>query len=479
MLYERKKDMFIARENEINELEAKYQTGNFEFVIIYGRRRIGKTRLIEEFTKDKECIFFSAMKDGSRNESLIQLSKCISGSEGDDFPIFPSFQSAFHKIAGMALDRRIVFVIDEFPYLEDNDGYFSSLLQNTIDREFKKTKLFLIISGSAVSFMEDSVLGYNNPLYGRCTLIQRLQNFDYYDTARWFPNYSSYEKAILYGVTGGVPYYLEQFSPELSLKDNLKLNFFNGNSVLFNEVENLLKEELREPGTYKEIISAIANGKTKYTEIADACKIKSGALNKYLKTLIELKIISRKMPMGGDEKKAIYHVSDLYFRFWFFFVPRNYSAILSRRIQNAFDVAVWRLINDYMGKVFVMISREFLEYRDKDLPILPADVGSWWGGNPKTKKECEIDVVMKSATDNRVVLGSCKFTNSPIGIDELKLMEEYADAMGTKGKRYYYFFSLSGFSENLVASSSDTIRLIDIDTLYDSIDQEPRGHEPN
>ena len=147
MLYERKKDMFIARENEINELEAKYQTGNFEFVIIYGRRRIGKTRLIEEFTKDKECIFFSAMKDGSRNESLIQLSKCISGSESDDFPIFPSFQSAFHKIAGMALDRRIVFVIDEFPYLEDNDGYFSSLLQNTIDREFKKTKLFLIISG--------------------------------------------------------------------------------------------------------------------------------------------------------------------------------------------------------------------------------------------------------------------------------------------------------------------------------------------
>ena len=458
--------MFLARDNEIKELENKYRTGNFEFAIIYGRRRIGKTRLIEEFAKGKECIFFAAMKDSNRNESLIQLSKCISGSDEENFPVFQSFQSAFHRIAEMAMNRRLIFVIDEFPYLEDKNGYFSSLLQNTIDREFKETQLFLIISGSAVSFMEDNVLGYKNPLYGRSTLILKLQNFDYYDTARWFPQYSPYEKAILYGITGGIPYYIEQFSPALNLKDNLRINFFNSNSVLFNEVDNLLKEELREPGTYKEIISAIANGKTKYTEIADALGMKSGSLDKYLKILIQLKIISKKTPIGSDEKKSIYYVSDLYFRFWFFFVPRNYSAILSRRIQKAFDIAVWRLINDYMGAVFEIIAREFLEYRDPDLPILPSEAGSWWGGNPKTKKECEIDIVIKSATDDSVIIGSCKFRNIVIGLDELKLMEEYADAMGTRGKRYYYFFSLSGFSESLIATKSDTIRLIDIDSLY-------------
>ena len=460
--------MFIARENEINDLENRYRTGNFEFAIIYGRRRVGKTRLIEEFSKDKDCIFFSAMKDSSRKESLFQLSKCISGSDDDDFPVFPTFQSAFHRIAELAKSRRIVFVIDEFPYLEDEDGYFSSLLQNTIDREFKETQLFLIISGSAVSFMEENILGYNNPLYGRCTLILKLQNLDYYDTARWFPQYSSYEKAIIYGITGGIPYYIEQFSPKLNLKDNLRINFFSSNSILFNEVDNLLKEELREPGTYKEIISAIANGKTKYTEIADACEIKSGALSKYLKTLMQLKIISKKMPIGGDEKKAIYYVSDFYFRFWFFFVPRNYSAILSRRIQQAFDVAVWRLINDYMGAVFETIAREFLEYREPALPLLPSEAGSWWGGNPKTRKECEIDIVIRSAIDDSVIIGSCIFRNTVIGIDELKLMEEYADAMGTRGKRYYYFFSLAGFSESMKAAKSDTIRLIDIDSLYES-----------
>ena len=126
--------MFIARENELATLEEKHVSGGFEFAIIYGRRRVGKTRLIEEFTKDKDCIFFSAMKDESRQQSLYQLSKCIAGVDDDDFPVFHSFQSAFHEIAIRAKDGRLVFVIDEFPYLEDDDGYFSSLLQNTIDR---------------------------------------------------------------------------------------------------------------------------------------------------------------------------------------------------------------------------------------------------------------------------------------------------------------------------------------------------------
>ena len=314
--------------------------------------------------------------------------------------------------------------------------------------------------------MEDNVLGYNNPLYGRCTMIMKLQNFDYYDTARWFPNYKPYEKAILYGVTGGIPYYIEQFSPQLSLKDNLMLNFFNGNSIIFNEADNLLKEEFREPGTYKEIISAIAGGKTKYTEIADSCGLKSGTLSKYLNTLMQLKIVDKKKPIGGDERKSIYYVCDLYFRFWFFFIPRNYSSILSKRIQKSFDVAVWRLINDYMGPVFETIAREFLEYRDPTLPILPCEAGSWWGGKPRTKKECEIDIVITSTVDDDVVIGSCKFRNTPVGTDELELMKEYADAMGTRGGRYFYFFSASGFTEGMMAAGCDTVRLVDISSLY-------------
>lgn len=184
---------------------------------------------------------------------------------------------------------------------------------------------------------------------------------------------------------------------------------------------------------------------------------------------MQLKIIAKKQPIGSDDKKSIYYVSDLYFRFWFFFVPRNYSAIISRRILSAFDTAIWRLINDYMGPVFETICTEYLEYRDPDLPVIPSLAGSWWGGNPKTKKECEIDIVIESASDDSVVIGSCKFTGKPVGIDELKLLEEYADAFGAKGKRYYYFFSLSGFSESLLAMRSDTVCLVDIATLYSSL----------
>lgn len=213
------------------------------------------------------------------------------------------------------------------------------------------------------------------------------------------------------------------------------------------------------------MISVIANGKTKYTEIADSTGIKSGALNKYLKTLIKLKIVSKKKPLGGDEKKSIYYILDLYFRFWFFFIPRNYSSILSGRIQGAFDTAIWHLMNDYMGPVFETICREYLEFRNPNLPILPSEVGSWWGVNPKNKKECEIDIVITSAIDNDVIIGSCKFRNTAIDIDEFKLMEEYADAIGIREKDII-IFSLSGFSKEMQAVANDNIRLVECKTLY-------------
>ena len=165
-----------------------------------------------------------------------------------------------------------------------------------------------------------------------------------------------------------------------------------------------------------------------------------------METLIKLKIVSKKKPLGGDEKKSIYYISDLYFRFWFFFIPRNYSSILSGRIQGAFDTAIWRLMNDYMGPVFESICREYLEFRNPNLPILPSEVGSWWEVNPKTKKERKIDIVITSAIDNDVIIGSCKFRNTVIDIDEFKLMEEYADAIGIREKDII-IFSLSPGSQ--------------------------------
>ncbi len=460
--------MFIAREKDLESLQMCYDSSScFGMAIIYGRRRVGKTRLIEEFVKDKKNLFFSAVKTSNQDENLLGLSKVISGRDDDDFPVYSSFSAAFNQIAKMAENERLVFVIDEFPYLENDDGWFSSLLQNTIDREFRKTKLFLIICGSSVSFMEEKVLGSKNPLYGRTGMIMKLLPFDYYDTARWFPSYSSRDKAIMYGVTGGIPYYLEQFSPDKSVKENLLSGFFNRNSVLFNENEFLLKEEVREPSIYNAVITAIANGKTKFSEIADSASVSSGALTSYLKTLKNLGIVSKVFPVGRqEEKNSFYVIDDLFFRFWHFFVPRNYSSIISGRIRTSYEIAVERLMNDYMGKVFERICTEYLEFRAENLPFPPSAVGTWWGGNPKTKKSAEIDIVVTSAIDDDVIIGSCKFTNLRMGIDELRRIEEYADAMGTRGRRHYYFFSAAGFDESFKEQRNEYIHLVGIDELF-------------
>ena len=320
-----------------------------------------------------------------------------------------------------------------------------------------------------VSFMEDKVLGSKNPLYGRSGLIMKLLPFDYYDSARWFPSYSSMDKAIMYGVTGGIPYYLEQFSPEKTVKENLLSGFFNRNSVLFNENEFLLKEEVREPSIYNAVITAIANGRTKFSEIADAAKISTAALTNYLKILINLGIVTKVFPLGGEaERNSFYRISDFFFRFWHFFVPRNYSSIISGRIKSSYEIAVERLMNDYMGKVFEKICSDYLELRDSELPFPPQRIGTWWGGNPKTKKSAEIDIVVKSAINDDVIIGSCKFTNNQICVSDLDRMVECADAMGTRGRRYYYFFSKSGFDESLKKEVCETVNLVDIDTLYRS-----------
>ena len=352
--------MFIGREKELERLEKLYKSDKSQMVIIYGRRRVGKTALINQFCKGKKNIFFAA-QESSEETNLKELSRQIFGAENDNHPVFSSLNSALKEIAKRAKDESLVFVIDEYPYLarKSIEGC-SSLLQNFVDHEMKDTKLFLIIAGSSISFMEGGVMASKNPQYGRITAKFHLKPFDYKDSGRWFPNYTPAEKAIMYGVTGGIPRYLELFDPESSIKENLIEYFFEPNSVLFSEHEDLLKQELREIVQYNAIITAIVNGKTRFSEIADATKIDSGALTKYIQALIELGIIKKVAPIGSNSnnKRTLYQIEDLYFRFWYFFVPRTYSSIISGRIRDYYSKAIEPLIPDYMGKIFEKICAE-------------------------------------------------------------------------------------------------------------------------
>lgn len=460
--------MFIGRKKELSKLNRMYKSDRFEMAIIYGRRRVGKTTLINEFCKGKKTILFPAIENNAM-QNLSILSGAISllqnGNSSAEVS-YNSFADAFIRIGELAKEERIILVIDEYPYLAKAEKSISSLLQEYIDHNFKQTKLFVILCGSSMSFMEKQVLGYQSPLYGRRTAQFKIEPFDYFDTGKWFPNYTVEEKAIMYGITGGIPLYLEEFSPNLSIKENLLENLFDKNAMLYEEPSNLLKQELREPATYNAIISAVASGKTKLSEITSTVGIETGLCSSYISNLISLGILMREVPVTEPKsKRPIYQLADNFFKFWFTFVSKNTAAIVSGRIEQSYDIMVGKYLSDYMGTVFEKMCRDYILFYD-DIPFNMAEIGQWWGGNPKTKKQAQIDVVVTSAEGNCGIVGSCKFKNEKIGINELRLMREYADVMGTFDEKFYYFFSKSGFTDEMLNYADMHTRFIELEDMY-------------
>ena len=458
--------MFIGREAELGRLEKMYSSNKLEFATVYGRRRVGKTTLINHFTNGRRCIFFACQKS-SIADNLAELSAQISAFLGYGVS-FPSFIEAFRAIVRYSMEERLIFVMDEYPYLAKKDNNaISSILQNILDHEAKESKLFLILSGSSISFMEDEVLGKESPLHGRITAQFLVKPFDYLDSGRFVPSYSCSDNAIVYGITGGIPRYLELFDDSVSLKENLLYNIFDSNSVLFNERENYLKEEFSEVSTYSSILNAIASGCTKLSEIASLAGVQVGTLPAYINKLREVGVVDKIVPLGESEKKGVWRICDLFFRFHSFFVTRNISTIVSGRMAQAYDKVVAPLLNDYMGKVFEEIAKQYIE-RYANLPFPLGIVGTWWGGSRTLHKEIEIDVVCKSAISNDAIIGSAKFRERKMDSHELDLMRSYSREMGGAGNFLYWFFSKSGFADDIKeqAANDDSIKLFTIDDIY-------------
>jgi AAA+ ATPase superfamily predicted ATPase len=465
-------NMFIGRDKEIGTLSQRYASDGFEFVTIYGRRRVGKTTLITEFCKGKKTILFPALETNAKN-NLSALSSAIfaCATSGRMSALsFDGFQQAFNYIGECAGSERIIFVIDEFPYLAESDRSVSSILQNTIDHKFKDTKLMLILCGSSMSFMEKQVLNYNSPLYGRRTAQIKLLPFRYSVAAQWFPSYSPEQQALAFAVLGGIPMYLEKFSNKKNVYQNILDSVMHTDAVLFEEPSNLLKQELREPQTYNAIITAIANGKTKLSEISSSVGLETGSVTKYIDNLISLGIVKKEKPLFSESsKKTIYLIADHFFRFWYKFVPPNMAAIVSDNISKIFDIAVKAYLPEYMGLAFEEICKEFLLTRTENLPFVISRIGQWWGGNLATKKEAQIDIVALSPDKTEIIVGSCKYRNEATALGVLTELKEYASALGGDYKKtYYYIFSKSIFSSALinVAKSDTSVRLISLDEIY-------------
>ncbi|MFI3171866.1 MAG: ATP-binding protein, partial [Eubacteriales bacterium] len=434
--------MFCGRDNELVEMNKRYEKDRFECIVIYGRRRIGKTALINTFCKDKPTVFFSAL-NASPYENLEALSRAIYEHKNSDerlnYPTYRSYEDALDEITKLSENERMVLVIDEYPYLAKAEESISSRLQHMIDHVWQNGKLYLILCGSSMSFMENQVLGYESPLYGRRTAQFRIQPMDYREVQLFDENQTMEENALVYGITGGVPHYINKLEMHGDIDKALLQNLFHSSSYLFEEPENLLKQELREPAVYNSIITAIANGASKSNEIASKVGIESGTCAKYLKVLLELGIIRKETPIAEKiGKKTIYLIEDNFFRFWYRFVPKNLSAINANRFERIYDRVVKEQLSDYMGLVFEKMCREYLLKYAEELPIILSEVGQWWGSDVSKKKEVQIDIIGTPVEGQEYIIGSCKYKNKCVGIEELERLQEYAKVFG-KGTKYYYY----------------------------------------
>ena len=462
--------MFYCREVELRTMNNRYKKDRFECVVIYGRRRVGKTALINEFCKGKPTVYFSAL-NASSQENLEALSKAIYTCQNPDStstPTYRSYEDALEAITEMAMEKRLVFVIDEYPYLAKAEKSISSRLQHIIDHSWQGSRIYLILCGSSMSFMEYQVLGYESPLYGRRTAQFKIQALTYREITEFHPELKAADQALLYGVTGGIPHYINKLDVESNLDEALLENLFSTSSYLFEEPENLLKQELREPAIYNSVISAIAAGASHSNEISTKVGLESGVCAKYLKVLLDLGILKKETPITEKPgKKTIYAIDDNFFRFWYRFVPRNMSVISAGRMRLIYEQAVKRFYPDYMGLVFEKMCQEYLLRYAKDLPILLSNVGQWWGTDSKTRREVQIDIVGAPVDGNEYLIGSCKYRNEKIGIEELELLRRYAAVFRQNGIFHYYIFSKGGFTPTLLeAEMQGEVTLLTLEDLY-------------
>lgn len=444
--------MFIGRERELDSLNNLYHSEKFEFVVLYGRRRVGKTALINHFIDGKRAIYFMGVESNAKQNlenfsgSILELVSGIQGAETS----FTSFQAALDTVFRLSLHERIVLAIDEYPYVARVSQSLASTLQMLIDKYKDESKLMLILCGSSMSYMEDHVLAYKAPLYGRRTAQIKLLPFDFGETCHYFANYSAEEKALAYGIMGGTPQYLLQMNDRLSIEQNIKNTYLNPTSALYEEPTNLLKQEVREPAIYTAIITAIATGASRMSEISGKVGENTNVCSIYLKNLIGLGIVQKETPYGEKaSKKSIYSIDDNMFRFWYRFVPENASMIA----RGAADLVYQRIaphLPEYMGKVFEEICKQYLWklLLSEKSPVEFQSLGRWWGNDPIHKCQTEIDIMGEQDKDT-ALFAECKWTAEKVDLSILETLTVRSNLFPYLNK-HFFLFSKSGFTQGCV-----------------------------
>ncbi|BAD86066.1 archaeal ATPase, fused to C-terminal DUF234 domain [Thermococcus kodakarensis KOD1] len=389
-------EQFVNRAEELKALRGAYESNRKELIIVYGRRRVGKTALVKKSVEDIPHIYFFA-EETLESENLRTFKSLVAKALGN--PLVEKAELSWEELFELLDGSGVVVIIDEFPNLLKANRGLVSKFQKIWD---SAKGLKLVLTGSAISVMESHVLGYKSPLYGRRTLSIMLKPLSFLHLRDFFPEKSWEELVRIYGITDGIPAYLREVQFRLNAGESLE-EVFQPNKPLFDEAEFLLRSELREPARYFAILKAIAFGKTKFGEIVSFTGLPGSTVSKYLSNLQTLHIVEERHPVGEPERKrnARYYLSDLYFNFWFRFIYPNRSQLLDFGYIENFEEEY----NRYLGFVFEKVSADFLREMNKAgrLPFRFTKIGKWW------RKGEEIDLVALNEREKKALFVEVKW----------------------------------------------------------------------
>lgn len=443
---------FINREKELAFLEEKWSEKKSQLIILWGKRRIGKTELVKQFIKDKLHIYFLSESTGE-SEQLRRFSSAV-GQFFEESLLetrgFGGWEEGFRYVKEK--NPRLVLVIDEFPYLIQSHTGIPSLFQKGWDEYWSKSNIYLILLGSSMGMMETEVLGYRAPLYGRRTGQWRVDPMTFESAGEFRKGKDFEDKLLHFSVAGGVPAYWQQFSLEKDFIRNLRDHVLKKGQMLYDEVEFILREELREPRYYFSLLQAIAQGKQKLSEIVNATGISQPTANKYLTVLSDLKIVTRDVPVTEEKplksKRGLYRIKDEFFQFWFKFVFPNRAEIELDKIENVLN-RIKRELPQYISFIYEKVAVETVwKYMDRFFTF--TSVGRWWDKNE------EIDIVGINKDLNSILFGEVKWSEKPIGtniLDELKLKAQKVPWGKKERKDFFCLFSRKGFTPNMIKSA--------------------------
>ncbi len=451
--------VFVDREDELEWLHRRYASDEPELLVIYGRRRVGKSELVRESLKGRDDALYFQARETTAKRQLEDFARIAS----EAVPEVERVKEDWEWILSELSKRLRVVAIDEFPYLIESDSSVPSTFQRVWDLELQNTPLTLVLIGSSLSIMEEKVLSSKSPLFGRRSGTLDLPPMSLWDAEGFLRGFDPDERVLAWSVFGGMPHGLMRLRGEETVLENIQRLILTPGAPLHDEGEFLVNQEFETPSTYLAVLEAIAAGKRAANDIAQAVGIDRGSVGSYLKKLRRVRLIEREVPVTENpvrSRKGRYWLSDPFLDFWFRFVRQQNTRGFSG--GEAAQRVVKPRLADHASRHFEGVCQQALPAL---IPKRYTRIGRWW------HKEHEIDIV--GLTDSEeLVVGECKFSKNPMEARVLHDLEakvghvRWAPPTGGSFEPIFVLFSRSGFDDDLVVKSeSESVRLFDLQDI--------------